>query len=124
MNKKEETIKFTLALEQEVSEIKMEISNSRAMILPDSSIDIELNVDILSTSSNQENVNLINNIQVGEANNGDEYSMTIYFVKPGDSLWKIAKRFKSTVNEIANINEIENENMINIGDKLYIPRAI
>ena len=50
--------------------------------------------------------------------------MTIYFVKPGDSLWKIAKRFKSTVNEIANINEIENENMINIGDKLYIPRAI
>jgi len=124
INKKEETIKFTLALEQEVSEIKMEISNSRAMILPDSSIDIELNVDILSTSSNQENVNLINNIQVGEANNGDEYSMTIYFVKPGDSLWKIAKRFKSTVNEIANINEIENENMINIGDKLYIPRAI
>ena len=105
INKKEETIKFTLALEQEVS-------------------DIELNVDILSTSSNQENVNLINNIQVGEANNGDEYSMTIYFVKPGDSLWKIAKRFKSTVNEIANINEIENENMINIGDKLYIPRAI
>ena len=50
--------------------------------------------------------------------------MIIYCVKQGDSLWKIAKKFKSTVKEIANINEIEDENKINIGDKIYIPRAI
>jgi LysM repeat protein len=92
--------------------------------LPDSSVDIEINVEIINANSSQEEVELINNVQIGEEEQGDEYSMTIYFVKQGDSLWKIAKKFKSTINEITNINEIENENKINVGDKLYIPRAI
>jgi len=33
--------------------------------------------------------------------------MTIYFVKPGDSLWKIAKKFRTTVENIAGVNGIE-----------------
>ena len=48
--------------------------------------------------------------------------MVIYFVKPGDTLWKIAKMFKSTVEDIAKINEIEDVNKISVGQQLYIPR--
>ena len=36
----------------------------------------------------------------------DIYSMVIYFVKPGDTLWKIAKRYRSTVEDIARVNNI------------------
>lgn len=123
INKKEENIKFQIPIEGS-NDVKIRIINSRASILPDSSVDIEINVEVVSVNSNQKEVELINNIQIGEEEQGDEYSMTIYFVKQGDSLWKIAKKFKSTVSEITSINEIENENKINIGDKLYIPRAI
>ena len=42
--------------------------------------------------------------------------------KEGDTIWKIAKTFKSTVDEIARINGIENENKLNIGQQLFIPR--
>lgn len=124
ISKREETMKIQLPIEDDINEAKIQIVNSKAMILPDSSVDIELNVEVLNMNSTKEEIELINGVNIGEEGCGDEYSMTIYFVKPGDSLWKIAKKFKSTVKEIANINEIENENKINIGDKLYIPRAI
>lgn len=123
INKKEENMKFQIPLDGE-DEVRIKITNARANILADSSIDIEINVDIISTNSSQEEVEIINSIQIGEEEQGDEYNMVIYFVKQGDSLWNIAKKFKSTITEITNINEIENENKINVGDKLYIPRAI
>lgn len=123
INKKEETIKFQIPVE-ETNNIKAQIANTNARLLPDASVEIEINIEIVSANSNQEEVEIINNIEIGDEQQGDEYSMTIYFVKPGDSLWNIAKKFKSTITEITNINEIENENQINVGDKLYIPRAI
>ena len=48
--------------------------------------------------------------------------MVIYFVKPGDTLWKIAKKFGSTVEDIARVNGIENVNMLQVARQLYIPR--
>ena len=49
-------------------------------------------------------------------------SINIYVVKKGDTLWNIAKKFKTTVGFIARTNGIENENQIQVGQKLYIPR--
>ena len=48
--------------------------------------------------------------------------MIVYIVKPGDSLWKIAKRFHSTIEDIARVNNIENIDQIKIGEQLFIPR--
>ena len=52
------------------------------------------------------------------------HSVVIYFVQKGDTLWKIAKEFRSTVDKIVKINNIEDENKISIGQKLYIPKAV
>ena len=35
--------------------------------------------------------------------------ITVYMVKPGDTLWDIAKRFYTTVDEIRSLNELEDE---------------
>jgi len=51
-------------------------------------------------------------------------SLVIYFVKEGDTLWKIAKKFRSTIDEIASVNNIENIEKISIGDRLYIPKYV
>lgn len=52
-------------------------------------------------------------------------SVTIYVVQPGDSLWKIAKRYFTTIDEIARVNNIDNVNVITPNEKLIIPgRAI
>ncbi|WP_373897921.1 SPOCS domain-containing protein [Haloimpatiens sp. FM7315] len=52
-------------------------------------------------------------------------SITIYVVQNGDTLWKIAKKYNSKLEDLAKINNIEDMNTIKVGDKLIIPgRAI
>ena len=48
-------------------------------------------------------------------------SSVAYTVKRGDTLSEIAKRYGTTVNEIANLNNISNTNLIYIGQYLIIP---
>jgi len=44
-----------------------------------------------------------------------------YRVKPGDTLYKIAKKFKVSLRDLSEINYIVNKNEIKIGDLLIIP---
>ena len=43
-----------------------------------------------------------------------------YIVRPGDTLWRIAKRFNTTVEELAQRNYIVNPNLIHVGQVLTI----
>lgn len=51
-------------------------------------------------------------------------SITIYIVQKGDSLWKIAKRYCTTVENIIKANKLDNPDELPIGDKLLIPGRI
>jgi hypothetical protein len=51
-------------------------------------------------------------------------SMTVYAVQPGDSLWKIAKRYNTSIDELLTVNEIDNSNRIYPGQKLLILKKI
>lgn len=48
-------------------------------------------------------------------------SITIYVVQSGDTLWKIAKKYYTTVDTLLSVNNIEDENKIVPGTKLIIP---
>ena len=48
-------------------------------------------------------------------------SMVVYFVQPGDSLWNIAKRYRTTPDAIMEVNGNENE-CIKPGNRIYIFR--
>ena len=86
----------------------------------DYSIDIECITDLTKDTS----MDIINNVVINEsrAPTDDYDSLILYIVMPGDTLWKIAKRFKSTVEDIVITNGIEDENKIYPGQKLYIPK--
>ena len=119
---KEEKFKVTLKLENELSDPIVEILNKKVDILPDSSVLTSLDINVYNNSS--EELTVIDDIKIDENERDNSYSMIIYFVKPGDTIWKIAKKFKSTIEEIVKVNQIENENMINVGEKLFIPREV
>lgn len=52
-------------------------------------------------------------------------SLTIYVVQSGDCLWKIAKRYFTTIEALATVNEIDEGTELLSGNKLIIPgRAI
>lgn len=85
-----------------------------------SNISLEFNIDISKTVG----INVIDQIELSETRQREIYSIIIYFVKEGDSLWKIAKRFRSTVEDIARVNNIEDVNKIQVGQQLFIPRYV
>ena len=69
-------------------------------------------------------ISIIDNLEIQEIeeNSNDYDSLVIYIAQKDDTLWKIAKRFKSTVEDIAKINGIENINQVQVGQKIYIPK--
>lgn len=48
-------------------------------------------------------------------------SVTIYVVQNGDTLWKIAKKYFTTVENLIKVNGIENPDGVKLGEKLIIP---
>lgn len=84
------------------------------------------NIDLCFEEDMYENITIpaINNIEEQEEENMEDYSVVLYIVKKGDTLWNIAKRFKSTINDIARVNGIEDVNTIQAGQKLYIPKYV
>lgn len=92
-------------------------------VMPDENIDIKIDLEFHVNLSNNQMLHVIEEINIEEERNEEKYSLIIYFVKPGDTLWNIAKRFRSTVESIASVNGIEDENKINIGEQLFIPIA-
>lgn len=47
-------------------------------------------------------------------------SITIYVVQPGDSLWKIAKKYNTTIESLLALNEFEDPNKIYPGQKILV----
>lgn len=108
----------------EDSKVDMEIVPVFREFLTDG-MEVTVKVDLCAntTSYNLENVNVIDEIKELEDDCTNSYSMVIYFVKPGDTLWKIAKKYRSTVEDIARVNEIEDPDKIKPGIQLFIPRC-
>ncbi|WP_044748432.1 LysM peptidoglycan-binding domain-containing protein [Bacillus alveayuensis] len=48
---------------------------------------------------------------------------TIYTVQSGDSLWKIAQKYNTTIQKIVDLNQIDVNNPILVGQKLKVPSA-
>lgn len=105
-------------------DVKIEIGSQDIIIMPDESIELKVDLNLLVDIFKSVEISIINDMQVEENRDNEVYSIIIYFVKPGDTLWKIAKRFRSTVDNIARINGIEDENKINVGQQLFIPKYV
>jgi len=49
-------------------------------------------------------------------------SITIYFAQPGDTLWKIAKKYSTTIDEIIKTNNIAADAPVSAGQQVVIPK--
>ena len=85
---------------------------------------VSSNIDMLMNFNSYQdtNLNIMDEIQINGNKEEEDYSIVMYIVKKGDTLWDIAKKFGSTIDDIARANGIEDKNKINTGEKLYIPK--
>ena len=103
---------------------EIEILNQDFVVGSDGTIDAKIDLQFSLNMSNTIKINIIDEVKIDETRERQIYSMVIYFVKPGDTLWGIAKEFKSTVKDIARVNNIEDTNKIYPGQQLFIPKYI
>ncbi len=103
-------------------ETNAEVGTQDFVITSDDSIDVKIDIIFNVTMSKSVDINVINDITEEENRSCNTCSLVVYYVKDGDTLWKIAKKFGSTVEEITRINGIENADKLSIGAQLFIPR--
>lgn len=87
-------------------------------------VSVNLDLNFETNSYRSAAIPVINDITSQDEEDMQDYSVIIYVVKSGDTLWKIAKRFGSTVDDIVRVNGIERPDRINVGEKIYIPRYV
>ncbi len=58
----------------------------------------------------------------GEAETAEDRGLVIYFAQRGDSLWDIAKHYRTDMEKIMQINSL-NQEVISPGQKILIPKA-
>lgn len=97
---------------------------SREFVKDGFDVSVKVDLQVRSISYSVQSIGIIDDIRESDEGEANPYSMVIYFVKPGDSLWKIAKRYRSTVSEIVRINGVQDEGKIQVGEKLFIPKVV
>ena len=104
------------------NDTRMEVK-SQDFIIQDNG-DVMCNIDLLVDTDSYKNTRLsiIDQVEDNGEREEEDYSIIMYIVKKGDTLWKIAKMFSTTVEDIAIVNGLEDENKIYPNQKLYIPR--
>lgn len=95
--------------------------NDEFVITLDGMIECRVDLEFENEMYDNANINIIDNIEVLEENNSNP-SMVMYIVKDGDTIWNIAKKYKTTMQDIIDINNLDNGDMIFVGEKLFIPR--
>lgn len=108
-------------------EIKVSLDKINASMVSEKEIEIKCMLNFYICINETKKTTLIENIDFSEFDPKffDKFpSITIYIVKPHDTLWKIAKRFNTTIEDIVFINEIEDPDKIYVGEKLLILKGM
>ena len=116
------TMDFPGIMQNSNIEVDTNIGTKDFIITADGSIDVKIDIIFSATQMQNAQINIIDDIKEEENRSCNTCSLVIYYVKEGDTLWKVAKKFGSTVDEIARINGIENKDKLNVAQQLFIPR--
>ena len=116
------TMDFPGVMQNSNIEVDTDIGTKDFIITADGSIDVKIDIIFSATQMQNAQINIIDDIKEDENRSCNTCSLVIYYVKEGDTLWKVAKKFGSTVDEIARINGIENRDKLNVAQQLFIPR--
>lgn len=124
INIRKEEISFKVNLKEnayeELNDLRFYVINKNCTINGEY-VDCDINLEVKYPKFKEKVVNLLDQIEIKERQINDSV-MCMYFIKKGDTLWNIAKRFGVKMESLLKINELENENNLIVGEKLFIVR--
>lgn len=105
------------------AKITSNIHNENFNIMPGSEADFKMDIEFVADTSNFIDINVIEDVTENTNAPVNNYNMVIYFTRPEDTIWKIAKKFNSTTRTIVEANNLASEDL-KAGTKLFISRYV
>ncbi len=103
-------------------DVNIDIANMSYNITMTGEIEVRVTVSLEAKAIKKEEVQLITNVFIDEDAPLDlRHGVVIYFVQPGDTLWKIAKKYQVPMAQIQEVNHLEDPNRLMVGQRLLIP---
>lgn len=106
-------------------DVDLDIEHCNYSMISVKEVEIRLVIGVTAKVVKQVPIPLIkkvNEIPLDMAVLASQPSLTIYFVQPGDTLWSIAKRYYTTIDDITRINGLDDADTINPGQQIIIPK--
>ncbi|MEG2348256.1 MAG: DUF3794 domain-containing protein [Clostridia bacterium] len=103
--------------------VNIDIIDERAIVTQNGT-DIEVKI-VLKINNHIEDIsklNIVEEIEETPIDGSSIDSINIYIVKAGDTLWNIARKYKTSVEKIVKTNDIQNPDVISVGQKILIIR--
>ena len=102
--------------------LELEVTHVSFCIISPDEIELRLALRVTGTLTSMDSYDVMTQISSTPEDRPDENrpSILIYIVQPGDTLWKIAKRYSSSVDALQNLNNIKNPDVLMPGQKLII----
>lgn len=127
--KSEVPFKTYVDVDKSDKEIEIEVRNEIIEINYNKLNDKEVEIEV--TLTNKININTIKKLVIAKEvkeldeliDNKERSSITIYMVQKNDTVWDIAKRYSTTVEDITSTNDIEEDNLI-VGEKIIIEKHL
>lgn len=101
--------------------IYVEVESAEYNFLSNGQFDVKINLNLQIQVEDTLELNIIDNIMQTDEVLEEKDSIIIYYVKPNDTLWLIAKKYHTTVDDLVAMNELNGDNLM-IGQQLMIPR--
>ena len=120
LNVKEITVPFMVKVD-DTDEILLEIVKKQFTV-SNENVNCELEILVRKTTDSEKNITVIENVECSECEDDLDYKMCIYFVKPGDTAWNLAKYFRVKMEDILSINNLESPEALKAGERIYIVR--
>ncbi|TDT62339.1 DUF3794 and LysM peptidoglycan-binding domain-containing protein [Fonticella tunisiensis] len=109
-----------------ISEVDVNIEHASHDKVSQKEVDIKIIVGCSAKVFYKINMDIVKSVVEAEIpdNIKNMPTIVIYMVQPNDTLWKIAKKYCTTVEDILKLNDLENPDHIEAGMKLLIPKKM
>lgn len=104
-------------------DINIVVSNLEYTLRDNGQLDLKIVLKVICEDVKNINLNLITKIEQTDIKNVPVASLVIYYVQPGDTLWGIAKKFKTTVELIKSSNNLKDD-VIYPYQQLIMPKVV
>ncbi|WDV46003.1 DUF3794 domain-containing protein [Clostridiaceae bacterium M8S5] len=108
------------------AEVKVNLDNVKYSKLSSKEVEVEVSLKNNIKINRIRNISLVTNMEEldSEIDISKQPSLTVYMVQPNETIWDIAKKFNTTIDDLVSTNDIISLDNIMPGEKIIIQKKI